>query len=453
MTESHPPCAWGARAVVLALVLLAALVAIPAASASAASPSFARDEVLVQYRGEPRQTSVSVPAGESVRATLSDLRRDPVVASAHPDYLVSAATFSPNDPGSDRRRGHWYHDQWNFLSPRQGPVGISIIPSWQRLIANRHPGGKGVTVAVLDTGVAYRKKGHRYRRDPDLPGTKRFVAPRDFIDGDRVPLDPDGHGTHVASTIAQSTDNGRGLTGIAYGAKVMPIRVLNRHERGKGSKVARGISYATNHGADVINLSLDFEPAVQHCEQIVSVCHAIQHAIHENVTVVAAAGNDDSSTVLYPAAAKGVIGVGASTYRGCAASYSNYGPGLDLLAPGGGQDKDLATASEPRCRPQAAGYEIRQYSLLPGAADRGNYRRFGIVGMQGTSMASAHAAGVAAMVLASKVCGAHPSPQRITRRLKQTALDRGIPGTDQVFGAGLLDAAQATSPAQRCPAG
>ena len=85
----------------------------------------------------------------------------------------------------------------------------------------------------------------------------------------------------------------------------MPIRVLDRHEVGKGSDVAKGIEFATAHGADVINLSLDFDPDVKHCEQIVSVCHAIQHATHEGVTVVAAAGNDDMSRVFYPAAVAG----------------------------------------------------------------------------------------------------------------------------------------------------
>jgi serine protease len=450
MTKSYPPPARrGCRALV-SLALLGTLLAICAAPASA-DPSFARDEVLVHYRGDPGQRTVPVPAGQSVRETLADLRSDPAVGSAHPDYLVRAAAFSPNDPGSDGR-GQWTRDQWNFLGPRLVPGGIGLTPSWQRLISAHHPGAKGITVAVLDTGVAYRKKGHRYRRDPDLPGRKRIVHPKDFVDDDEIPLDPEGHGTHVASTIAQSTDNGLGLTGIAYGVDLMPIRVLNRHEKGRGSKVARGIRFATAHRADVINLSLDFAPEVQHCEQIVSMCSAIQHAIHKHVTVVAAAGNDDASSVLYPAAAKGVIGVGASTYRGCTADYSNYGTGLDLLAPGGGQDKSAAVTSDTGCQPQGPGYEIRQYSLNPKAADRGNYRRFGIVGMQGTSMASAHVSGVVALVLASRVCGANPTPERITRRLKQTAIDRGLPGNDDAYGAGLLDAAPATNPARACSA-
>jgi serine protease len=421
-----------------------------ATPASAASPqSAASDEVLVHYRGDPGEQRVPVPAGQSVAGALTTLRDDPAVGYARPDYLVHAARFWPNDPGQGGR-GHWYRDQWNFLPPTKVLGGIGVPGGWQGSIVDGHPGGKGVTVAVLDTGVAYRNKGHRYRRDPDLPATKRFVHPRDFVHDDRLPLDREGHGTHVASTIAQATDNGLGLTGIAYGVKVMPIRVLNKHESGKGSDVAKGIQFATAHGADVINLSLDFKPDVKHCEQIVSVCHAIQHARYEGVTIVAAAGNNDMSRVTYPAAAKGVIAVGGSTYRGCTADYSNYGDGLDLVAPGGGQDKAAATTGDVACRPDAKGYEIRQYSLSPGAAKHGNFRKFGIIGLQGTSMSAAHVSGVAALVIASHICGRHPSPRRVARRLKDSAVDSGSPGRDAFYGDGLLDASRAISPRTAC---
>jgi serine protease len=435
----------------LPLLFLSGLLAAQAAPARAADQpsSFASGQVLVHYRGDPGERRVTVPSDQSVAGALTKLRSDPAVAYAHPDYLVHAAAFVPNDPGSNGR-GSWDRDQWNFLSPTRVPGGIGMPGGWQRLIWDDHPGGKGVTVAVLDTGVAYRNKGHRYRRDPDLPATKRFVHPKDFVDDDRVPLDREGHGTHIASTIAQATDNGLGLTGIAYGVNVMPIRVLNRHETGKGSDVARGINFATDHGADIINLSLDFKPDVKHCEQIVSVCHAIQHAIHEGVTLVAAAGNDDMSRVFYPAAAKGVISVGATTYRGCAAEYSNYGDQLDISAPGGGKDKTTDATGDVACQPSAQGYEVRQYSLIPQAAKRGNYRRFGITGLEGTSMAAAHVSGVAALVMASHVCGKHPSSRRIARRLKDTAVDRGAPGPDVFYGDGLLDASRATNPRTPC---
>jgi len=419
------------------------------AHAAVAPHSAASNEVLVHYRGNPGERRVSVPAGQSVSGALSSIRSDPAVAYARPDYLVHAARFWPDDPGPGGR-GHWYRDQWNFLSPTKVGGGIGMPGAWQRLIADGHPGAKGVTVAVLDTGVAYRNKGHQFDRDPDLPSTKHFVHPRDFVDGDKLPLDREGHGTHVTSTIDQATDNRLGLTGIAYGVKVMPIRVLNRHEVGRGSDVAKGINFAAAHGADVINLSLNFDPNVKHCEQIVSVCHAIQHATHKGVTIVGAAGNDDMSRVFYPAAARGVIAVGASTYRGCEADYSNYGPDLDLVAPGGGTDKATDVTSDLRCAPSAQGYEIRQYSLLPRAAKKGNYRKFGIVGLEGTSMSAAHVSGVAAGIIASHVCGRHPSSRRVAGRLKGTAVDRGAAGRDDVYGDGLLDASRAVSPRTPC---
>ena len=446
---SFPPSMW--RRAVIAIPLIGGLLAVQAARAHAAPEprSFAPGQVLVHYRGDPGERPVRVPAGESVRDTLRDLRGDSAVGYAHPDYLVHASRFWPNDPGNDGRSG-WDRDQWNFLSPTRVSGGIGAPGAWQRLISGHDPGGEGVTVAVLDTGVAYRNKGHRYRKDPDLSSTRHFVHPKDFVDEDELPLDIEGHGTHVASTIAEATDNGLGLTGIAYGVKVMPIRVLNRDEMGKGSDVARGIEFATAHGADVINLSLNFEPTVQHCEQIVSVCHAIQHAIHEGVTIVGAAGNDDQPTVSYPAAAKGVIATGATTYRGCAADYSNYGDRLDIVAPGGGHDKSVDVTGDVQCRPSAQGYEVRQYSLEPEAAAAGNYRKFGIVGLEGTSMSAAHVSGVAALVIASGICGRHPSPARVARQLKRTTVDRGAPGVDGLYGMGLLDAARATNPRTNC---
>jgi serine protease len=322
--------------------------------------------------------------------------------------------------------------------------------AWQRLIGDGYPGAKGVTVAVLDTGVAYRDKGRRFRRDPDLPRSKRFVHPRDFVKNDGKPLDRDGHGTHVASTIVQSTDNGFGLTGIAYGVKIMPLRVLNSQERGKGSDVAHAIRFATAHGADVINLSLEFKRSVKQCDQVVSVCKSLQHALRQGMTVVAAAGNGARGHVAYPAAFEGVIATGATTYRGCVAEYSNYGEKLDIAAPGGGTDKSAAVAGDLRCEPSLKGYEIRQYSLSPAAADNGNFKKFEIVGLEGTSMAAAHVSATAAMVIAARVCGRNPEPETVAQRLEDTAVDRGATGRDNQYGFGLLDAARATNPRNRC---
>ena len=156
------------------------------------------------------------------------------------------------------------------------------------------------------------------------------------------------------------------------------------------------------------------------------------------------------SRVSYPAAARGVIAVGASTYRGCDADYSNYGIGLDLVAPGGGMDKAPGATADLRCQPKAQGYEIRQYSLLPRAAKHGNFREV-----------RDHRPGGHLDVRSTRERGRgdrdrlarlrqHPSPRRIARRLKSTAVDRGAPGRDDVYGDGLLDASRAISPRTPC---
>jgi serine protease len=426
--------------------LIAVLVAgglLAPSSAPAAAPgsgSYVPGKVVVRYRGEPTERELRLPAGLGVPNAVRTLRHDPEVAYANPDYLVTASAGCgfPNDPGHGGP-DCWRDDQWNFLAPTTVQGGVDAVGAWQNLAAAGDPGAHGITVAVLDTGIAYRDKGRRFRRDPDLPQTKRFVDPADFVGHDRVPLDQDGHGTHVAGTIAQRTNNHRGLTGLAYGVRLMPVRVLDRREKGSGTDVARGIRYATKHGADVVNLSLEFKPQVTRCTQVVSVCKAIDQAVNKGVVVVAAAGNHSRAHVAYPAAAPGAIAVGATTYRGCLAEYSDHGDGLDLVAPGGGLD--ASGTLNPACRTSAAGPGIRQFSLEPAAG--GEFGRFGIVGLAGTSMAAAHVSAAAAIVL-----GAGYPATEVASRLECTARPVGDPSH---YGAGLLDAAQATSPAIVCP--
>ncbi|HEY7151512.1 MAG TPA: S8 family serine peptidase [Solirubrobacterales bacterium] len=409
-------------------------VALAAPLAHASDRAYAPGEVVAKLKGHPREHDVTLPAGITVPQAVRQLRASPGVAYANPNYLATAAdAWTPNDPGHGQG---WSADQWNFLSP--GGVnfgGASIQGAWQHARDAGVPGGRGITVAVLDTGVAYRTKG-RYSRDPDLPPITRFVKPKDFVDGDLLPLDENGHGTHVASTIAQATDNARGLTGVAYGSTVMPVRVLNRQEMGTASNVARGIQYAVQQGADVINLSLEFKPAVKQCSQIPGVCAAVQTAVSHGVVVVAAAGNHHQAPVAFPARAGAAIAVGASTYRGCLADYSDYGTGLDLVAPGGGKDTS-ANTQNLHCNPALPAYLIRQYSLDRQAAAQGMFKKFGIFGLEGTSMAAAHVSGVAALLLAE----GWPA-NKVAKRLENCAT---LPGSKTYYGAGLLDAAAATS--------
>ena len=207
---------------------------------------------------------------------------------AVPDYIAhQAGGWIPNDRGNTRRAQGWQQLQWNFLPG----VGVDAPAAWSHMFAVHRPGGRGVTVAVLDTGVAYRD-WERFAKSPDFAQT-RFVDPYDFVANNPYPLDREGHGTFVAGMIAESTNNRLGLTGLAYGARIMPVRVLDADGNGDSATIAKGIRYAVNHGAQVINLSLEFDIDVT-AAQIPNIISAVNFAHRRGVVVVAAAGNDSS---------------------------------------------------------------------------------------------------------------------------------------------------------------
>jgi serine protease len=358
--------------------------------------------------------------------------------------LALAGSFQPVDPGTSGQPGGWVNDQWNFLPS----TGVNAPPAWNRLIAKGRPGGKGVKVAVLDTGVAYEDRGD-FRRSPDL-SRYRFAKGRDFCahsgpngdpcDGeDAYPDDPNGHGTHVASTIAEATYNDIGETGLAYGATIMPVKVLDRDGYGDEQSIAQGMRYAVDHGAQVINLSFEFDASIDSPSKVPLIVAALRHAQLHRVLVVAAAGNAARTRLAYPAALSGVLAVGAVTEHGCLADYSDSGPGIDLVAPGGGND--AVRPGDPNCRPQTPGRPIIQMTYTT------SKRHFGLpTDYIGTSMAAPHATATAALVIASGVLGTRPSPSALQRRLKATARDLGARGIDTTYGAGIVDAGAATAP-------
>ncbi|HVE68175.1 MAG TPA: S8 family serine peptidase, partial [Solirubrobacteraceae bacterium] len=375
---------------------LAALAAAPA-GAPAAPPAYVPGEVVVQVEGKPEPAVVRLPPGTTVREGARKLSRAPGVRYAVPNHIARTAGFIPNDPGRGGR-GNWQRIQWNFLAP----VGINAPDAWLNLMAAGRPGGRGVTVAILDTGAAYRTT-RRFRRSPDFVGT-RFARGYDFVDGDRFPDDENGHGTFVAGVVAERVDNGRALTGIAYGATVMPVRVLDDQGLGDAAAIARGIRFAARNGARVINLSLEFDSSVPG-SQIPEVLSAIRYAQRRRALVVAASGNEALRVVAYPARAGGVLSVGATTEHLCQAEYSNDGRGLDLVAPGGGAD--AAIEDDPtHCRPDGRpGRDIFQLTFS------GSVRRFGLPGgYQGTSIAAPPLSANAARVIASGVVGGGAPP-------------------------------------------
>jgi len=371
---------------------------------------------------------LKVPAGSDPAVFLAGLRANPAIAEAGLDLRVTAFDI-PNDPT--------YARQWH-LQPGTG--GIDATGAWDLSPAR----GAGVTVAVIDTGVAYESYSggqalfgpKTFAAAPDLAGVP-IVAPWDWIDGDSHAGDEHGHGTHVSGTILQATNNGLSGAGVSA-ANLMPLRILDFAGNGSGSDLIDALYYAADHGADVINLSLGFSgtgsPNAQGavCSEIIGLGEALEYAYAMGVTVVAASGNDGASTVACPAAYPTVIAVGATRYDGAVTFYSNRGSALSVTAPGGDPNVDQDANGEADAVIQQTYCLDPFYLYVTGA-----YNQFCDMPNVGTSMASPHVAGTAALLVAQ-----HPtlSPAQVRQVLETTARDRGAPGRDDEYGFGIIDA-------------
>ena len=333
--------------------------------------------------------------------------REPDVEYAEPNFILRAFTV-PNDP--------LYSYQWHMDNLDYG--GINMESAW-----DHETGSPDVIVAVVDTGVAYADNG-RFKRAPDLANTS-FVSGYDFVNNDAEPNDDESHGTHVTGTIAQSTNNNLGVAGVAFNVSIMPIKVLDRNGSGTDADIADGIYFAANNGADIINLSLGGEDSSTTLE------NAVAYAYNNGVTIVCAAGNEfqQGNPTSYPAAYNAYcIAVGATRYDEARAPYSNTGSYIDLTAPGGDLDVDQ----------NDDGYNdgVLQQTFSP-ITKRPN--DFGYWFFDGTSMASPHVAGVAALVIANGVTG----PDNVRAALQATAEDKGPIGWDEQYGWGIVDACAA----------
>ena len=240
---------------------------------------------------------VSVPAGRAA-AALGTLRRDARVAFAESDHRVQATDTTPNDPG--------WPNQWSLPKVR-APL------AWDTTT-----GSPSVVVAVLDTGVDSTQ--------PDLQGAP--VPGRDVVNNDADPTDDHGHGTYVAGIAGARGNNALGVASLCWSCAVMPVKVLGADGTGSYSNVAAGITWATDHGARVITMSLGGAASST------TLSAAVDYARQRDVVVVASAGNDGTTTPNYPAAIPGVLSVAGSDANDARYSWSTYGSWVALTAPG-----------------------------------------------------------------------------------------------------------------------
>lgn len=367
----------------------------------AAKPSLVPDEVIVKFAQGADMGAIkgkygllkkadSWKKGEFVvfkhknpQAILASLKNEPgVIAAEQNGYCY--ATMIPNDP--------YYSYQWHM--PRIGMEAAWDINT-----------GSGVIVAINDTGVKQSLE--------DLADTN-FMAGYDFVNLDNDPTDDHGHGSHVCGTVAQSTNNSIGVTGIAYDCTIMPVKVLSSSGGGTWDQVANGVYYAADNGADIINMSLGGTGTSSTLED------ACNYAWNNGVLVVCAAGNNGSSTPFYPAAYEVCIAVSATNYIDEKANYSNYGSYVDICAPGG-DTNDY----------NGDGYIDGVLQNTFSGTDEGYYFYYG------TSMASPHVSGVAALVKSQEPSRTNADIRNI---LETTAEDLGASGWDQYFGWGIVDA-------------
>jgi serine protease len=371
-------------------------------------------------------------------ALLGQLRADPAVEFAQPDYLKHRLAFVPNDT--------YYSLQWHYSHPT---TGIHAPEAWDTTA------GEGVVVAVIDTG---------YLDHADL--NANLVPGYDFINDIAVANDGDGrdadahdpgdwaggdpssfHGTHVAGTVAAVTNNNKGMAGVAFNAKVQPVRVLGTGG-GYTSDIADGIVWASGgtvvgvpanaNPAEVINMSLG---GYGSCSSDPVTQDAIDSAVSRGTTVVVAAGNSNTDASQFsPASCKNVITIGATGIDGARSHFSNYGASVAVAAPGG----NATSGSDPNDRwIWSLGNTGTQAPVASPGGDS-------YVGMIGTSMASPHVAGVVALMQSAAVAAGRPAltPAQVKTILRSTAQPFTVaPPFSQSIGSGIVNAAAAVSAA------
>ena len=341
---------------------------------------------------------IEVPVGVDPIEMIEELRNSGEYTYVEPNFKVKLSTdFSEmgeevettgtlqSTDGNDPLAGF----QWNLST-----IGMDALPA--------DVTGQGITVAVIDTGVATGGQ--------DAP--VNVLAGYDFINNDADAHDDNGHGTHVAGTIAQATNNNIGVSGVSPDVNILPIKALSASGSGSYAAIANSIVYAVDNGADVINMSLGGPVSAS------ILADAVEYAYQNDVVVVAATGNDGSDTAIsYPAAYETVVAVGSVGYLENRSYYSNAGSAIDFVAPGG----------DMRFDDNGDGYAdgILQETLIGSA--------YGYYFFQGTSMASPHVAAAYALLL-----GEGATAEEADQALRATTVDLGTDGWDSQYGQGLI---------------
>jgi serine protease len=395
-------------------------------------------EVIVQFRDGADDTmverAVRVTGGERARRSafgrrylvkLTDglgvpdavrrFRSFPEVEYAEPNGMVRAfqrvGHFTPND--------RLFTAQWHLrLLNAERTWGIQ-------------QGDSSVVIAVLDSGVAYEDFGP-FRKAPDFGGTV-FVGPYNAMTNDTHANDDNFHGTHVASIIAESTNNSVGVAGLAFNCAIMPVKVLDRRGLGSFFQVAEGMDFAVNFSqggqrpVKVINLSLGGDSSDE------TMTRAVNRAVQAGITVVAAAGNESASSVSFPASLPNVIAVGALDGRKAKAPYSNTGSALDVMAFGGDVRRDDVGSDSGG--PDGFPDGILQQTFNPNiAAQFGTYDSFAYFYVAGTSQATPQVAALAGLLYRQGIT----DPAVIQSAIEQTAEDLGTAGRDDTYGHGVI---------------